>query len=92
MSRRNLGGAKSRSLADRIAELKATRFDHGRTKFPLTGKHVKVACESCHTKTLENTANTCVACHKSDDPHRGRRPDCAACHTTNRWSEIRRRR
>ena len=29
----------------------------------------------------------CIACHKGDDIHRGRRPACAQCHTTNRFSE-----
>ena len=86
-----LGASKGLPLAARIAQLKAERFDHGRTKFPLTGKHVKVACEKCHTKSLEDTPRQCVACHKKDDVHRGRRNDCAQCHTTNRWTEIIRR-
>ncbi len=84
-----LGGL---TLAAKIAELKSSTFDHARTNFPLTGKHKRVACENCHTKTLIDTPRNCIACHKKDDVHRGRRPDCAACHTTNRWSEIIRRR
>lgn len=84
-----LGGL---TLAAKIAELKSGRFDHARTNFPLTGKHKRVACETCHTRTLIGTPRDCIACHKKDDVHRGRRPDCAACHTTNRWSEIIRRR
>ena len=87
-----LGGARDTTLTERIRELKAQRFDHARTRFPLTGKHVRVACESCHVKSLEGTPRDCVACHREDDIHRGRRPDCARCHTTNRWSEIVRRR
>ncbi len=86
-----LGVAKGGTLAERIASLKATRFDHNKTKFPLTGKHTKAACEDCHKKTLENTPTACIACHKKDDVHRGRRPDCARCHTTNNWGQIRRR-
>ena len=86
-----LGAGRGHSLAQRIAELKVQNFDHNKTRFALTGKHVKVECASCHTKTLENTARECVACHEKDDVHRGRRPDCAQCHTTNRWSQILRR-
>jgi NAD-dependent SIR2 family protein deacetylase len=26
----------------------AARFDHGKTKFPLDGKHINVACSKCH--------------------------------------------
>ena len=86
-----LGAAKGATLKERIATLKAERFDHNKTKFPLTGKHTKVACEDCHKKSLENTPKDCIACHKKDDVHRGRRPDCARCHTTNNWGQIRRR-
>ncbi len=88
----SLGAAKGKTLNERIAELKAQRFDHNKTNFPLTGKHTKVACEDCHTKTLENTAKECIACHKKDDTHRGRRPNCVDCHTTNNWGQIKKRR
>jgi hypothetical protein len=80
-----LGVRKPRSLAEQIALLKAQHFDHSRTRFPLTGKHVKVACESCHTRQLEGTPRECIACHKKDDIHRGRRPSCGSCHTTIDW-------
>ena len=79
------------SLAERLAKLKSERFDHNTTHFPLTGKHTKVDCAGCHKTTIEKTPSTCVACHKQDDPHRGRRTDCAKCHTTNRWTQILRR-
>lgn len=85
----DLGGL---TLAAKIAQLKNSNFDHGKTNFPLTGKHKQVRCENCHTRTLIDTPRDCLSCHKRDDVHRGRRPDCARCHTTNRWSEIIRRR
>jgi Cytochrome c7 and related cytochrome c len=97
-----LGGAKPRTLADQIVTLKALReskqFSHSETEtgFPLTGKHLKVECTSCHTAPLRETAQperrACIDCHKKDDVHSGRRPDCAQCHTTNRWTQIVRRR
>lgn len=97
-----LGGAKPRTLVEQIAlfksKQKASQFSHStaETNFALTGKHTKVECNACHTKPLRETAQSaprqCIACHKKDDVHRGRRNDCANCHTTNRWSEIIRRR
>jgi hypothetical protein len=97
-----LGGAKPRTLADQIATLKALRenkqFFHSETEtgFALAGKHLKVECASCHTVPLRQTRQpeprACIACHRKDDVHSGRRPDCAQCHTTNRWSQIVRRR
>ncbi len=88
----SLGASKATTLKERIAELQAQRFDHNKTHFPLTGKHTKVACENCHTKTLENTPKECIACHKKDDVHRGRRPDCADCHTPNNWGQNKKKR
>jgi hypothetical protein len=95
-------GAKPRTLAEQIATLKALKdksdFAHSsaETGFSLTGRHIKVECESCHSSPLRDMRQpeprACIACHTSDDVHRGRRPDCAQCHTTNRWSQILRRR
>ncbi len=97
-----LGAPKPRTLAEQIATLKAKQkageFAHSITEtgFALTGKHLKADCADCHTAPLKDvrqaTVRQCIACHKSDDVHRGRRPDCAQCHTTKRWSEIIRKR
>ena len=97
-----LGVSKPRTLAEQVSDLKAkqkiNQFSHSEaeTGFALTGKHLKAECTSCHTKPLQmersSTQRQCIACHQSDDLHRGRRPDCVKCHTTNRWSEIIRRR
>ncbi len=73
------------------------RFDHVRTRYPLTGKHAAVACDKCHLDArlgLRADARgrpvplfrplafgQCSACHT--DPHAGRLgPKCAACHVT----------
>ncbi|BDG09952.1 hypothetical protein [Anaeromyxobacter paludicola] len=73
------------------------RFDHQKdSRFPLTGKHGKAACASCHApgaagavryKPLETA---CAACHR--DPHAGQlavngRDDCARCHDTRDWKQ-----
>lgn len=97
-----LGAAKPRTLAEQIADWQA-RFERrtfvhsvAETGFALTGKHLKVPCSDCHKVPLKEARSDnprqCIACHKEDDVHRGRRPDCARCHTTNRWGEIKRRR
>ncbi len=92
-----LGGAR-RSLTDQIAALKAKmaakQFFHSEseTGFLLSGKHLKLECTQCHAKPLKEEASAnprqCIDCHKKDDVHKGRQPDCASCHTTNRWSQI----
>ena len=59
--------------------------------YPLTGKHQRLDCAACHSKPLRDTRQAsvrgCVDCHSKDDIHRGKRPDCAQCHTTVRWSQ-----
>lgn len=99
--RMGLGGAKPRTLAEQIEAFKEKRrlqqFFHSEmeTGFPLTGKHLKLDCAQCHKAPLHETrqakVRTCIDCHRQDDIHRGKRPDCAQCHTTNRWSQIIRR-
>jgi hypothetical protein len=94
----NPGGVKPSSLDEMFAAFKAKQqageFSHSdiETGFGLTGKHLKIECASCHNKPLpatrQNTAvRTCLSCHEKDDNHSGRRPDCAKCHTTNRWKQ-----
>ena len=62
-------------------------IDHDRTTFPLTGKHVDVACQDCHLNgQFKGTATDCFACHKEDDAHGGQfGQDCAGCHTPDDW-------
>ncbi len=65
-----------------------SRFDHGRTRFPLVGAHVRVSCDDCHRSGAERIDrprfDRCDACHA--DAHAGtatlagRPADCAACH------------
>lgn len=66
---------------------KATRFDHAKTKYPLTGAHAQASCDGCHAgQRFEGTPTDCVSCHAIDDAHGGRfGRDCADCHTTKAW-------
>jgi hypothetical protein len=51
-------------IAAHAATQPATPFDHGRTRFPLTGAHARVDCESCHLAgKMAGTPRTCAACH-----------------------------
>src|SRR4029077_3611670 len=69
-------------------------FDHDKTKYPLRGRHVEVACDKCHdfsgTKvTFSPRFANCTDCHKDD--HAGtatlasRLVDCTACHVVDGW-------
>ncbi len=68
------------------------RRAHSRTAYPLEGRHEKVACGSCHDKSLptqkrfrELDFDGCADCHS--DPHQGQFQDrqageCGPCHDT----------
>lgn len=68
-----------------------TTFDHAKTKFPLSGKHVDAKCDACHkSKVYEEAETACVACHRKDDDgekgHRGRNGEkCDNCHNAKAW-------
>ena len=72
----------------------ATTFDHSKTQFPLSGKHLQVGCIECHANGDFKTPiphQLCADCHKPD-PHSGqfaKRADggkCESCHTAQGWS------
>lgn len=77
----------------------APGFDHGRTKFALTGKHTATACAKCHETVpdpgqardtsylrLANVKHgNCTDCHQ--DTHGGRFGGrCESCHNTGGWT------
>ena len=73
---------------------KPATFDHGRTNFPLTGKHATTECAQCHTNNrFAGTPTQCVACHlaayqKTSNPNHtaaGFPQDCSICHSTAQW-------
>jgi len=68
---------------------KAEVFDHGKTEFPIQGKHEQVTCIGCHTGVLGDVKleTACAACHLDDDVHReqlGRK--CGDCHAEAGWA------
>lgn len=64
-------------------------FDHvARAHFPLSGRHARVACQSCHSIRLVQggTPTTCQGCHERDDAHNGQFGHaCETCHTPVDW-------
>jgi hypothetical protein len=70
-------------------------FDHGATRFPLTGPHTKVACESCHpsagdTRQWKGVPTDCHGCHGDRTNHRGTLgTQCEQCHTATAWTSLR---
>jgi hypothetical protein len=66
-------------------------FDHDRTRYPLQGRHVSVACTKCHDfntpQGKKPAFGSCTACHS--DAHggtatlAGKPADCSACHDVN---------
>jgi hypothetical protein len=64
------------------------RFDHARTRFVLTGRHLVVECASCHKSLrFRDAGRDCVSCHRKDDAHKGGLgSECATCHNTRDWT------
>ena len=69
-------------------------FDHSTTKFPLTGAHQAVLCQTCHTNNnYQLVYSSCVQCHNSDfqgatNPNHvsgGFSTNCTTCHSTTAW-------
>jgi hypothetical protein len=76
----------------------ASLFDHNRSRFILTGKHLEVPCQACHKNVTDDNVkpeetyrryagfafSNCSDCHR--DPHSGRLgPACQNCHQTTAW-------
>jgi hypothetical protein len=71
---------------------KLGKFDHDRTGFKLTGKHLSVECQACHANNLfKGTLQTCVSCHAEPAVpkvhHFRYGTGCASCHTTATWAD-----
>ena len=68
---------------------KQSKFDHGKTRFALTGKHAQAKCEICHRDgKTKDLPRACVSCHREDDrrAHKGQYGErCDSCHDTRAW-------
>jgi hypothetical protein len=72
-----------------------TKFDHSKTRYPLTGLHQQVKCEKCHTPGADGAPRyhglpfgKCNDCHA--DPHKGSFGEkaCQTCHNTAGWKKF----
>lgn len=89
----------ARSFVDRTAMVRA----HQSSRFPLTGSHAGLECESCHKPAAQGqmqfvgTQAECQSCHMNDyratknpDHAAGSYPvTCTSCHSTISWSPAR---
>jgi hypothetical protein len=90
------GFAQDCSLCHTTVSWSGATFNHAtQTKFPLTGAHVSLACNTCHVNNLfAGLPMTCVSCHLTDfqkttDPSHvagGFSQDCQVCHNTASWA------
>ena len=67
---------------------------HDQTTFRLEGRHLSVACESCHLKgAYKGTPTKCVDCHwqrRQDDRFRLQLgSNCEQCHRPAAWTAVR---
>ncbi len=86
-------GQDCASCHDARTWTQAPHFNHALADFPLTGRHLRVSCASCHTQSggrtqFEGIAHeTCQSCH--EDQHEGELgSDCQTCHTTASWERM----
>ena len=70
-------------------------LDHSKTRFPLSGRHQKVACESCHpagagTRIWKGVPLDCHGCHGDRSNHKGALGvQCQLCHDVSGWKSVR---
>ncbi len=70
------------------------RIDHSKTRFPLTGRHQNVPCESCHppskgTRLWKGVPLDCSGCHSDRRSHKGALgAQCERCHDVSGWKSI----
>jgi hypothetical protein len=66
---------------------------HNQTGFPLEGRHLTIACESCHINGVyKGTPSRCFDCHwarRRDDRYRLQLgSECAQCHRPAAWTAV----
>jgi hypothetical protein len=82
--------AKCDSCHNTVAWKQTKLFDHGTTKFALTGSHAGVGCASCHAgERYKGVSMACVDCHREKDVHKAKHgAKCDSCHKTSRWDDV----
>src|SRR5258708_31623008 len=79
------------SVCHTTTNWQGAKFDHSKTRFPLTGAHSTTTCAQCHVNGQFSTLTTqCVSCHLADfnkttnpkHPAAGFPPDSSVSHPT----------
>ncbi|MBE0656467.1 MAG: hypothetical protein IH602_02190, partial [Bryobacteraceae bacterium] len=92
------GFSKDCTVCHTTVQWKGAKFDHAKTRFPLTGAHSSSLCTSCHVGgQYAGTPATCEGCHLTNyntttNPNHvtaGFPKDCTVCHTTTQWKGAR---
>ncbi|ABF39477.1 cytochrome c family protein [Candidatus Koribacter versatilis Ellin345] len=87
-------GANCQQCHDERSWSAASRIDHAKTRYPLTGAHAQVKCQSCHVPQADGKVkyvglrfDGCESCHK--DVHQGEFSNraCQSCHSTGGWKQ-----
>ena len=92
-----VAAAKGCETCHRVEAWSSVAFDHGQTRYPLSGRHAQVACGGCHARAegsgvprlaFKGAGSECSACHR--DPHAGQfakvaggQTACERCHATD---------
>ncbi|MBI5624083.1 MAG: hypothetical protein HY924_09910 [Elusimicrobia bacterium] len=71
--------------------------DHGRTRFPLTGRHAMAPCQQCHQRAdagvYRGAPLDCWSCHRREESKakghadKGFSRSCGLCHKTTSWRD-----
>ncbi len=64
------------------------QFDHAKSRFPLTGRHLVTVCKDCHTTArFKDAPRDCYSCHKKEDKHKlTLGTGCESCHNARAWN------
>ncbi len=82
------------SICHSTVQWLGAKFDHSKTKFPLTGMHASQSCSACHASgVFVGLSTACSSCHlnafnNTTNPNHktaGFPTDCSVCHNTAAW-------
>jgi hypothetical protein len=70
-----------------VNDWKVEKFDHNRSRFPLSGSHARAECKKCHkTSAFREAPRECNGCHEKEDVHkRVYGIKCEICHSSRTW-------
>jgi hypothetical protein len=77
-------------------QVSTVSFDHSKTRYPLEGKHLSLACGKCHGEGRSKQGLKFGACrdchsdyHRGEFAHRSSQGNCEECHTVSGFAPAR---